>query len=73
LNVKKKEKKKSVRWHDLNPQPLDKKSVTLPQDFRDLNVNESQESFFTAIFITNVKIRTSGCCSIFRHNKHYDF
>jgi hypothetical protein len=38
-----------------------------------LDVSEAEENVYIAIFMTNFKIRTSVCCSIFRHSKHFDF
>jgi hypothetical protein len=37
---------------------------------RNLHVNRSHECVYIAIFITKVKIRTLGYCTIFRRNKH---
>jgi hypothetical protein len=67
---KRKRREKKTRHRD---SILWTKCLTLPQDYWGLDVNMSQESVYIAIFIANVKINTSGSCSILIHSKPSDF
>jgi hypothetical protein len=66
---------KEKKWHagiqtyDL----LIKMSRLNPLGHHGWDRKQSQEHVYIAIFITNFIKRTSGCCSICRHNKHSHF
>jgi hypothetical protein len=76
---KKREKKRNKKEkysadRDPNLRPLSKKSDEIPLLHRDLIVNKLQECVYIAMFVTKVKIRILGYCTIFfRHNKHSNF